>query len=169
MRRKSFGEFVDKKKREAIEQLRLVKQLLEKSGLRVDNFLETDSKDDPYVYCFSPSRNGSFDGIRIYKIGNQLAFRVQKEAKTHPYGSAYPLPIESMFSDFLSDEEVDQRQAGKKVMEAVVKEIRKFFEKSVEAEKEEREKMIDQEKDSQGNVLVRTTGTDYSSLVYNKA
>lgn len=169
MRRRSFGEFVDKKKRESIDQLQVVKQMLEKSGLRVDNFLETDSRDDPYVYCFSPSRNGSFDGIRIYKIGNQLAFRVQKEAKTHPYGSAYPLPIEEMFHDFLSDEDVDQRKAGKKVMESVVKEIRKFFEKSVEAEKDERDKIIDQGKDSQGSVLVKTTGTDYSALVYNKA
>lgn len=169
MRRRSFGEFVDKKKRESIDQLQVVKQMLEKSGLRVDNFLETDSRDDPYIYCFSPSRNGSFDGIRIYKIGNQLAFRVQKEAKTHPYGSAYPLPIEEMFHDFLSDEDVDQRKAGKKVMESVVKEIRKFFEKSVEAEKEERDKIIDQGKESQGNVLIKTTGTDYSALVHSRS
>ena len=168
MRRRNFGEFCDKKKRESIEQLRIIKQMLEKGGFRVDNFLETSSKDDPYIFCFSPSRNGSFDGVRIYKIGTSLAMRVQKEAKTHPYGSAYPLPIESMFSDFLSDEEVDQRQAGKKVMEAVVKEIRKFFETSVEAEKEERDKTIDQEKNSQGNIMVKTTGTDYSALVMSR-
>lgn len=167
MRRKSFGEFVNKKKRDSIEQLEIVKQMLERNGLRVDNFLS--NTDDPYVYCFSPSKNGSFDGIRIYKIGDQIAFRVQKEAKTHPYGSAYPLPIEEMFHDFLSDDGTEQRQAGKKVMESVAKEIRSFFEKSVEAEKEERDKIIDQGKESQGNVLVKTTGTDYSALIHTKS
>jgi hypothetical protein len=169
MRNHSFGEFVDKKKRESIRQLKLIKQLLESSGLKVENFLTTDSDDDPYIFCFMPTRNGSFDGVRIYKIGNQIAFRIQKENKTHPYGSAYPLPIEEMFHDFLSDEDVDQMKAGERVIESVVKEIRKFFDKSVEAEKEEREESLDKDKDSQGNVLVRTTGTDYSSLVYNKA
>lgn len=169
MRNHSFGEFVDKKKRESIRQLTLIKQLLEASGLKVENFLTTDSDDDPYIFCFTPTRNGSFDGVRIYKIGKQLAFRIQKENKTHPYGSAYPLPIEEMFHDFLSDEDIDQMKAGKKVIESVTKEIRKFFDKSIEAEKEEREVSLDKNKDSQGNVLVRTTGTDYSSLVYNKA
>lgn len=166
MRQKSFGEFVDKKKRESIRQLRLVKQLLEASGLKVENFLSVED-DEPYVFCHMPGNNGSFDGIRIYKIGDQLAFRVQKENKTHPYGKAYPLPIEEMFHDFLSDEDVDQRKAGKKVIESVVKEIRRFFDKSVEAEREERDQENNMD-DAHGNVLVRTTGTDYSSLVYNK-
>lgn len=169
MRKRSFGEFVDKKKRESIRQLTLLKQLLESGGMKVENFLDTDDKDDPYIFCFMPTRNGSFDGIRIYKIGENIAFRIQKENKTHPYGSAYPLPIEEMFHDFLADEDADQKKAGEKVIKSVVKEVRRFFDKSVEAEREEREQAIEAEKDTEGNVLVRTTGTDYSSLVYNKA
>jgi len=169
MKKRSFGEFVDKKKRECIRQLLLVKQLLEQNGMKVENFLDTDSRDDPYVFCFMPTKNGSFDGIRIYKIADQIAFRIQKENKTHPYGSAYPLPIEEMFHDFLTDKDSDQRKAGEKVIKSVVKELRRFFDKSIEAEREERERNIEQEKDSEGNVLVRSTGTDYSSLVYNKA
>ena len=169
MRRKSFGEFVDKKKRESIKQLGILKKILEHHGMRVDNYLNAESDDEPYIYCASPTKNGSFDGVRIYKIGDQLAFRVQKESKTHPYGSAYPLPIEEMFNDFLSDEGTDQEQAGKKVMEAVSKEIRRFFEKSLEAENDEREKNIEGE-ESNGNVSVRSTGgTDYSAQVYNKS
>jgi len=167
MRNKSFGNFVDKKKRDSIRQLRLLKQVLEGSGMKVESFLDTESG-DPYVFCFTPDKNGSFDGVRIYKIGDQLAFRVQKENKTHPYGKAYPLPIEEMFHDFLSDQDVDQMKAGKKVIESVAKEMRRFFDQSVEAEKEDREGGIEGD-DTQGNVLVRTTGTDYSSLVYNKA
>jgi len=169
MRQKSFGNFVDKKKRECVRQLRLLKQLLESSGMKVENFLNAEDS-EPYVFCHSPGRDGSFDGVRIYKIGDQLAFRVQKENQTHPYGKAYPLPIEEMFHDFLSDEDVDQMKAGKKVIESVNKEIRRFFDKSVEAERDERSQGVDgDEGDSEGNVMVRTTGTDYSSLVYNKA
>lgn len=168
MRQKSFGEFIDKKKRESIRQLTLLKQVLEGGGLKVDNFLTVESDEEPYVFCLNPSKNGSFSGIRIYKIGDQLAFRVQKENKTHPYGAAYPLPIEEMFNDFLSDEGTDQSQAGKKVMDAVVKEIRRFFERSLGAERHERDKSIESGKNG-GDVAIRSTGTDYSSLVYNKA
>lgn len=165
MRRRTFGDFVDKKKRECVRQLTLIKQLLEVSGLKVENFL-TESEDDPYIFCFSPSQN-SFDGIRVYKIGKTIAFRVQKENETHPYGAAYPLPVEEMFHDFLGDRDIDQKKAGKKVIEAVSKEIRRFFEKSIEAESEEREKDNEMNKGG-GNSLIRGSGSDYSSLVYNK-
>lgn len=163
---KSFGDFVDKKKRDGIHQLNLVRQMLESQGFKVDNFLENNDE-EPYIFVMNPSRNGSFDGVRVYKIGNLISFRIQKENKTHPYGSAYVIPVEEMFQDFLSDEKIDEVKAGKKVMESIAKEIRKFFEKSVEAESEEKDRLIDQGEDS-GSVQVKTTGTDYSSLVYNK-
>lgn len=167
MRQVSFGDFVDKKKRESIRQLKLMQQILEQSGLKVENFLNSTDSKDPYIFCYAPSKNGGFDGIRIYKIGSELAFRIQKESKTHPYGSAYSLPIESMFSDFLSDDGVDQSKAGKKIIESVGKEIKRFFERSIEAERSERQMDLDDM--SGGSVLVRTTGTDYSALIYNKA
>jgi len=129
--------------------------------------LSTDNEDsEPYIFCYNPSKTGSFDGLRIYKIGNDLAFRIQKENKTHPYGSAYPLPIESMFYDFLSDKGVDEKKAGEKIIEAVGKEIRKFFEKSLEADRAQREEDIEQ--DSAGSVITRSGGTDYSSMVFSK-
>lgn len=167
MRKKLFGEFVDKKKRESVRQLLLLKQLFEATGIKVENFL-TNNEDDPYVFVHTPGKNGSFDGIRVYKIGDQIAFRIQKENKTHPYGQAYPLPVEEMFHDFLSEQDVDQLKAGKKVIESVSKEVRKFFDKSVEAERSERDANIEGN-DSQGSVMVKTTGTDYSSLIYNKS
>jgi hypothetical protein len=144
-----------------------MQQILEQSGLKVENFLNSTDSKDPYIFCYGPSKNGGFDGIRIYKIGSELAFRIQKESKTHPYGSAYSLPIESMFSDFLSDDGVDQSKAGKKIIESVGKEIKRFFERSIEAERSERQMDLDDM--SGGSVLVRTTGTDYSALIYNKA
>lgn len=167
MRQKTFGDFVDKKKRDSIRQLKLVKQVLEHNGLKVENFIESERDQEPYIFCYSPSRNSGFDGIRIYKIGSEIAFRIQKESKTHPYGSAYSLPIESMFSDFLSDQDTDEAKAGKKIIEAVGKEIKKFFERSIEAEQNDRS--LDLDRESGGSVLVRTTGADYSALIYNKA
>jgi hypothetical protein len=168
MRYRSFGDFVDKKKRDTIKQLTLIKQMLERSGLKAENFTDTDEEDhEPYIFCYNPSKTGSFDGIRIYKVGDDLAFRIQKESKTHPYGAAYPLPIESMFYDFLADQGVDEKKAGQKIIEAVGKEIRKFFDKSMEAERDARELKAD--KESAGNMIIRTSGTDYSALVYNKA
>jgi len=167
MRQKTFGDFVDKKKRESIHQLKLMQKMLEQNGLKVENFLETDQEHDPYIFCYSPSRDTGFDGIRIYKVGSELAFRIQKESKTHPYGTAYSLPIESMYSDFLSDAGVDEAKAGKKIIEAVSKEIKKFFERSLEAERYDRQ--MDSGREIGGSVLVRTTGTDYSATIYNKS
>lgn len=167
IRHRTFGEFVDKKKRESIRQLKILGKLLEHNNMKVETFLE-GGEDDPYIYCFNPSKNGSFDGLRIYKIGDQIAFRVQKENKTHPYGSAYPIPVEEMFQDFLSDEGIDEQGAGQKVIESVAKEVKKFFERSIDSEKNDRKAAIDKDKEK-GDVLVRTTGTDYSALVYNKA
>lgn len=166
MRHRSFGDFVDKKKRESIRQLNLLKQVLEQNRLKVDNFLETNNESDPYIFCYSPQRNGAFDGIRIYKIGNELAFRIQKESKTHPYGAAYPLPVESMFNDYLTDHGVDEKKAGQKIIESLGKEIQKFFERSIEAERNGRDSHSNMDS---GGVVLRTTGTDYSAMIYNKA
>ena len=166
MRHRSFGEFMDKKKREGIKQLKLIGKLLEHTGLKIDSFVYADDPDeDPYVFCYNPSRNSSFDGLRIYKIGDQLAFRIQKENKTHPYGSAYPLNIEEMFNDFLTDEKTDEKKAGTRVIEYVGREIKRFFEKSIEAEKDAR----DSEIEGMGDVMVRSTGTDYSALIFSKS
>lgn len=162
---KSFGSFVDKKKRESIRQLELMKKILEQNNFKVKDFLnEQDS--DPYIFCYNPLKNSSFEGIRVYKIGNELAFRIQKESQTHPYGSAYPLPVESMFNDFLTDSDGDEDEVSKQLIEAIGKEINNFFEKSSKAEESSRK--LSYNKDSVGSVLVRSTGTDYASLIYNK-
>ena len=53
--------------------------------------------------------------------------------------------------------------AGKKVIESVVKEIKKFFERSAKAEAE----MMDSGQDG-GGLIIKTGGTDYSTTVLNK-
>jgi hypothetical protein len=163
---RSFVEFVDKKTKDTLRQLGLLKRVLEKNGMTVANFLEDD---DPHIFIRVNKKNLSFDGVRIYKIGGGLAYRVQKEEKTHPYGKAYSIDVEGMYDDMISDE-MDEEKAGKEVMKSLVQEIRKFFDKSSDAEKELRSIEFDKSsnKDPMGNIVARTTGTDYANQVHNK-
>ena len=175
MFRTSFKSFLDKKNRDSLKELDLVEKMLKKHGFQVENHLEdAEGDEDPYVFCYSNSRESSFDGIRIYKIGSHLAFRVQKENSTHPFGRAYELNIEKLYNDFLEDEDVSEDKAGKKVIEAVVKEIRRFFTKSVEAERDERKSAFgDPSGGSQpggevGNIAIKSQGIDYGNLINSK-
>jgi hypothetical protein len=154
-----FVEFVDKKQREANEQLGIVKKILEQQKLQVKDFRDDA---EPYIFVLNPGGGLSFEGIRIYKIGNTLAYRVQREDRTHPYGKPYNLDLQEMFSDYMS-ENMKHEEAGKKVARALVHEIVDFFKKSSEAEKEIASGEFDEPLDQ---AAVRsTTGTDYSSKV----
>jgi len=164
MRHSSFSDFLSKKKRDDHKQLSILEKILRNKGLKTENFLE-EQMDDPYIFCYAPSKNCTFDGVRIYKIADTLAFRVQKESETHPYGRAYPLNVEQMFEDFLTDDKVTKKEAALKVMEEVATGIRRFFDKSADIEKESRFGVIE----DGDNVALRSQATDYSSMVYNKA
>jgi len=157
--KRTFSEFLDKKQRDSLKQLGIIKKMLEVKHFNVEEF--TEGEDEPYIYCPNPSKNTSFGGIRIYKIGDGFAFRIQKESKTHPYGSAYPLNIEQMFRDLISDDGINEDVAGGAVIEFLAKEINNFFTKSKEAEQNAKS-------DDAGTVVIKSTGTDYSSLVLGK-
>lgn len=156
---KTFNEFVDKKVRESRRQLNIVKKIFESSKWTVADHL--DSNKDPHIYVRAPQTNLTFDGVRIYKIADTLAFRVQREEKTHPYGRAYYLNLEEMYSDFMSDN-IKEEEAGKKVIKAALEELRNFFEKSYEAEKDLQYSQIDRDR---GITPSSRTGTDYASTV----
>jgi len=159
-----FTEFVDKKQRDARKQLKIVEKLLKNQELEVKDNL---GKDDPFLFVYNPEKNTFFEGIRLYKIGEDLAFRVQKEEKTEPFGRAYALNIEEMFEDFTTD--YSPEESGKRIIKTVGNEVKRFFEKSAEAEKDIKDK---QEFDTNpyNKVVVRSYdfGSDYSSLVYMK-
>jgi len=154
-----FLEFVDRKQREAVKHLGLMEKLFQKSGMQISSFLEDE---DPYIFVKSPTDRLSFDGVRIYEIGGVIAYRVQREQKTEPFGKSYLLDVEDMFNDFMS-ENMKEEEAGEKVIESVVSEIKKFFDKSAKAEQE----LIDNGQDGAG-IILKTGGTDYSSTVLNK-
>lgn len=156
----NFFEFVDKRQRDAKKHLKLVEKMLKKNGLDVKSFLE---EEEPYLFVKTTNEGLSFEGIRIYEIANTMAYRVQKEPKTHPYGMAYSLNLEEMFNDFMGDN-IREEQAARKVIESTIGEIKKFFKKSAEAEEDLANSSI-----MQGDkYILRTGGNDYSSLVMNK-
>ncbi len=159
-----FVEFIDKKERETKKQLKIIEKILLSHGMNVKDHLDDD---DPYLFVYNPKKSTFFEGVRIYKVGNQISFRVQKEEKTEPFGRAYPMNIEDMFEDLIGD--YKPHDAGVRIMMAVTNEVRKFFERSAIAEKEIRDKEF--ERDPWGKVVVRSSdyGMDYSNLTYMKA
>lgn len=159
-----FVEFIDRKEREAKKQLKILEKVLLQQGFKVKEHL---ANDDPYLFIINPEKDTFFDGIRLYKIGDQIAFRVQKEEKTEPFGRAYPCDVEEMFDDLVSD--FKPEEAAKKIMSAIKNEVNSFFKKSAIAERELRDAEFD--RDPFGKVVVRSDqfGMDYSNLTYSKS
>jgi hypothetical protein len=158
---KLFREFIDRKQREAKRHLKIIEQVLQKSGLQAKGYFSSD--EEPYVFVKAPSKKLSFEGVRIYEIGEMVAYRVVKEEKTEPYGKAYRLNLEEMFNDYMSENKMKEEEAAQKVIESVVLELKKFFAKSEEAEQQ-----LKDVNGSESNVILKTGGTDYSSLVFSK-
>jgi hypothetical protein len=156
--KQQFLEFIDRRQREAKKHLKLLGLVLKKNGFQVESHL---SDEDPYIWLKSTEKN-DFEGVRIYEIGSTIAFRVQKEEKTEPYGNAYVLDVEDMFNDYMGDN-ISEEMAGRKVIEAIGSEFRSFFKKSAEAEKEIRDSGYEDK-----GVILKTGGTDYSNMVLNK-
>jgi len=152
-----FHEFVDKKEREARHHLGLMKKVLEKGGFEVMDKMER--RESPYIFIHSPDGNLPFEGVRMYEIGGEVAYRIQKRPDTQPYGRAYAVPVEQMFEDLLGEEDMNDEKRGKEIIEAVVKELKDFFERSAKAEREH------PTVDPLGRIHMRSTGTDYANQV----
>lgn len=160
----TFLEFLDIKEREALKHLKIIKQILEDAGFKTKTFLK---EEDPYIYVQNTNNDGDFGGVRVYEIGDLIAYRVQNESKTEPYGKSYQLDIEGMFKDLLYDHR-NPEKAGKVLIKALVKEMKDFFIRSEEAQKS----LMGYDQDLSPNnpmnrILQRvTTGPDYGNLVY---
>lgn len=154
----TFLEFMNKHGRDAIKHLKLIKQVLEKNSLKV--VAHIGFFDDPYLWVEAPG-NIAFGGVRIYEIGEGLAFRLQKQSGKEPHGEAIKLPIEDMFNDLLGDNPEDD-QIGQKVADYVVREIKQFFKDS------ERAELMKVKKDNLDKIVSgKSASMDYSSMMSN--
>jgi hypothetical protein len=125
-----FSKFLEIKNKKIKRELEIIKKVLESKRIQVESFL---NENNPYLFVKS-SVSLPFDGIRIYKIGSNIAYRIQNENKTEPYGKSYPLDIESVFSDLITD--MKEEEAGKEIIELLNKEISNFFKESEKAQQE---------------------------------
>lgn len=149
-----FSSFLDKKLNEARKRLGILNDVLSESDLDVSEFLKGE---DPYLFVDDPDGEMDF-GVRIYKVGSDIAYRIQRRRDTQPYGEAYPLNLESSFSDLVSD--MSEEEAAKKIKKAVVEEIKSFFKKSAEA----RDELISSgSNDGTGKVIVSSGIGDISN------
>jgi len=155
---KQFLEFVDRKNRESKHHLHIISKALASAEFDVVNYI---NQDDSHIFVRNNSDSAPFEGIRIYEVGDALAYRVQKEQETQPYGKAYLIDLEEMFNDFMS-ENMNKEKAGRKVIKSLSEEINEFFARSTKAQTAidgtEKEKVV----------ILKTGGTDYSGTVTSK-
>jgi hypothetical protein len=129
----TFLEYVDKKQRDAIRELRIVKRMLKHGGFQVASHLH-NKHDDPYLFVYNPDTSPEF-GLRIYKLGGQdIYYRPQKKEKTHPWGEAKTLDIKSMYEDITSEEK-DEEKAAQEIIKSVTDELKDYFKANAKAEK----------------------------------
>jgi hypothetical protein len=117
-----FSSFLDKKNKKIKSELEVIRDILKEENFKVEDFL---CDDHPYLFLQSSENGLNFDGVRIYKVGSNLAYRIQKENKTAPYGSAYSLNIEGMFEDLITD--MDENEAANQIKKAIKEEFKNFF------------------------------------------
>lgn len=130
----NLREYIEHEVKEAVRKLAVLKELLEAQGLKVQQNLS--NTDDPFLYVHSTVKDLPFEGVRLYEIGKQLAFRVQKQADKHPHGKAYALPVEKIYEDLLSDEHgstKNENELGEVLAKSIADEFRSFFQKSKDA------------------------------------
>lgn len=126
-----FTAFLDKKTNQARKELEILRDVLKEGGVEVKEFLKGG---DPYLFVPSTKKSLEFGGVRVYKIGSGMAYRIQNEAETQPFGSSYPLGVEKMFHDLIGD--MGEEDAAEEIKKAVVEEFKNFFDKSLEAQDE---------------------------------
>lgn len=157
----TFLEYVDKKQREGIRQLEIIKRILRTNDLQVASHLQT-KLDDPFLFVYNPE-SGKF-GVRVYKIGNDIVYRIQKKEKTQPYGRARILNVEETYDGIKLEKKKDEATI-KELINSIGSELKEFFKKSIKAEKEDRD-------DSDGplgkiGIPASAINGDYSNKVFS--
>ena len=149
-----FSSFLDKKNKQSVRELGIIRDMLAEGEFKVEDFLKEES---PYIFVNCTNGELDFEGVRVYKVGSNLAYRVQKENKTEPYGAAYSLNIEDLFGDLVSD--MSEDDAAEEIKKAVVEEFKNFFQKSSKAQDD----LNSGKADPQSKIVVSSGAGDFSN------
>ena len=160
----TFLEFVNKRRRDGKRHLTILEKVFKHGKLPAKSFMDEDT---PYIYLMAPNDERSFGGVRVYQVGDTIAYRVQKQEHTEPFGRPYLLDLDEMYEDFMMDD-IKEEEAAKRIVQAVADELTRFFRKSKEAEEDFQDMEFDRQTDSMGKIILRPTGSDYANSVYNK-
>lgn len=150
-----FSSFLDIKNKNIIRELKIIKEILSKEFL-VEDFL---NKENPYLFLKFKNNQLQFEGLRIYKVGSNIAYRVQNYNDSEPYGKAYPLNLEEAFEDLVPDS--SEEEAAKIISDLLVNEFERFYELSCEAQNKNIANNFIQ---SNSAILIGNNG-DYSNSV----
>ena len=156
-----FSSFLDIKNKKTIKELSILKDALSKH-FKVESFLE---RENPYIFLRANKSDEdlNFEGVRIYKIGSDMAYRIQNENETEPYGQAYPLNLEKMFEELLPD--MGDEKAAKIIQDCLVDEFNNFFKRSSEIQKELRSGQFKKNDISTPIVVVGSNSGDYTNSI----
>ena len=164
----TFLEYSYAKTEESRIKLRLIKKCLEKDGLKCEEIVD-DVK--PYLFCYTPLNNLSFEGIKISENGSTMSFQTSKNKNTLPYGTPRELPVNDMFFQ-IKEIKPDQEKAMEILVKEVAKLVRHFFMQSKVAEDDLMGKVIDgtSGSDKAGSIVVRNmdASNSYSNQIYSK-
>lgn len=154
-----FSSFLDIKNKKTIEQLEILKKILSES-FKIDSNIKSI---DPYIFVYSNNEDLPFQGVRVYKIGSNWAYRIQNENETQPYGKAYPINLEQAYEDIVSD--YSEEEVGEYIAKALLEEFENFFEKSAEAQRDSNSFVITK-KDISNQTIVSKNSGDFSNMIY---
>lgn len=153
-----FFDYINRNVLGAKRKFKIISTILKQNKIKNKMFLDVD---DPFLFVYSTNPECDFEGVRIYSIGRNIAFKIQNRVDTHPYGKAYLLDFENIYNTFMSEKGSNEEKAGKKVIDILVDEMKKFFKMSADAQNKI-------EKGNDNKLMLRSGGTDYSSSVYSK-
>jgi hypothetical protein len=162
-----FNEYVDRHHYFAKRKLRLLKNVLEKDGLRIEDF--TRDEQEPYIFVYAYPVPTTFEGIRFYMLGDILAFKTQKKAETQPYGESYELDLQAMLIDiFDTEKDKSEKHITNLLMKLIGRELRDHFKRAKKAEDELLNGQVTSSKDAAGQIVIRNGGNDYSNTIFSK-
>lgn len=152
-----FASFLEKKSEESKKQLEIIRDVLVEGEFEISDFTK---ERDPYIFCKSNKQDLDFEGIRIYKIGSSIAYRIQNESQTEPYGKAYSLNVEKAFENLISD--MNEEKAAERIKKLIIQELNSFFEESQKAQ----EKINAGNLDAQSQLITRNSVIDISNTTW---
>lgn len=162
-----FNEYVNRHHFMSKKRLRLLMNVLQKDGLKVEDFTHDDH--EPYIFVFSYPLATTFEGIRFYMRGDILAFKTQKKPETQPYGEAYELDLQTMLMDiFENEKDKSEKNITKVLLKLIGREIRDHFKKAKAAEQDLLTGQVVDDKKNAGQIVIKNNGTDYSNTVFSK-